>query len=153
MKTLLRLSFALAVVPFLIPNAAADEKSRRKAAEDLLLGMKMDKQLQHATDQMLDLQVKTNPQLAQYRGAMKKFFDKYMSWDTLKDEMIGIYAEAFTEEELNEISAFYKTPAGKKVIEKMPELMTKGMQLGARRVQMNQAELQRMIEEERNKKP
>ena len=50
--------------------------------------------------------------------------------------------------ELKELTAFYETPTGKKTIEKMPQLMAQGAQIGAARVQENMAELQAMIKEE-----
>jgi hypothetical protein len=132
--------------------AFADEKSHRKAAEDLLMVMGVDTQMQASIDQTLDLQAKANPQLTRFRPAMKKFFAKYMSWDVLKDDFIKIYTDAFEEDELKEIKAFYETPIGKKMVKKMPELMSKGMQLGASRVQQNMPELQQMIQEEAQKK-
>jgi uncharacterized protein len=149
-----RIPLFLAVVTVLVSAAtsAADQKSHRKAAEDLLKVMNVDKQMQTAMDQMLDLQVKSNPQLAPFKDVMKRFFAKHMSWDSLKDDFITIYAEAFTEDELKQITTFYQTPTGKKMVEKLPELMSKGMQLGAKRVQDNQAELRQMLEDEKNKK-
>lgn len=129
----------------------ADQKSHRKAAEDLLIAMKVNKQLENSIDQMLELQIKTNPGIAQVRGSMKRFFDKYMSWESLRNELIDIYVSAFTEEELKQITAFYKTPAGRKMVEKTPELMAKGMQLGVSRVQENQSELEKMIREDQAK--
>jgi hypothetical protein len=97
---------------------------------------------------MVDMQVKANPQIAPHADVLKGFLLKHMSWDSLKEDLITIYADAFTEEELGQVAAFYRTPAGKKVVEKTPELMTKGMELGVRRVQENQAELQQLIQSE-----
>ena len=78
---------------------------------------------------------------------MKKFFSKHLSWENLKDDFIKLYTDAFTEPELKDIYAFYQTPSGKKMVAKMPELTGKGMQLGASRVQANQAELQSMLQQ------
>ncbi len=52
-------------------------------------------------------------------------FQKEMAWDKLEPMYISLYRETFTEEEINGMLAFYKTPAGKAVIEKMPGLMQK----------------------------
>jgi tetratricopeptide (TPR) repeat protein len=46
--------------------------------------------------------------------------------ERLMPRMIDIYVEAYTEQELRELIAFYKTPAGKKTLEKMPLLMPQG---------------------------
>jgi uncharacterized protein len=152
MKTLNRLGLIGATLLLFVSTAQADPKSHRKAAEDLLRTMNVERQMQAAIDQTLDAQVKANPVVALYRDVMKRFLTKHMAWDSLKDEIIAIYADAFSEEELREINQFYQTPVGRKVVEKTPELVGKGMQLGARRVQMNQAELQQMIQDEINKK-
>ncbi|MFO0954828.1 MAG: DUF2059 domain-containing protein [Isosphaeraceae bacterium] len=134
------------------PAARGDEKSHRKAAEELLLTMNVDRQLQSSIEQTIEIQAKANPQLAQLKDVMKKFFEKHMSWEGLKEDMISIYAGAFSEDELKEITAFYKTPTGKKMVAKMPELMSKGMQLGAQRVANSQSELLQMIQEEIKKR-
>jgi hypothetical protein len=70
----------------------------------------------------------------------------------LKDDLIKIHMEEFTEEELKEIAAFYRTPIGKKAIQKMLPLQQKCSELGMKRVQENIGELQRMVVEELQKK-
>jgi len=138
----------LAVVPV---SARADEASHRRAAEELLKAADGQKAMQAAIDQMLDLQIKAQPQMAKYRGAMRKFFDKYLSFESLKDDMIKLYMEEFTEKELREIAAFYRTPTGKKAIAKLPALMAKGGQIGLKKVMAHQDELRKLIEEEAKK--
>jgi uncharacterized protein len=71
-----------------------------------------------------------------------------MSFESILDDLVDIYREAFTEEELKQLTAFYSTPVGKKSIEKTPELFQKGGMIGSSRVQHNLIELQRMIEAE-----
>jgi hypothetical protein len=152
MTSRFRLVLALAAACAIPSTLSADEKSHRKAAEELLLATNIESQMRTTIDQSIGLQIKANPQLAPMRGAFDRFFAKYMSWDSLKDDVISMYTGAFTEAELKEITAFYKTPTGKKMVQKMPELMSKGMQLGVSRVQANQAELQQMIQDEMAKK-
>lgn len=132
-------------------GARAADPARAKAAEELLVAMKADKTLDDTIAQMLDAQVKQNPAIAKFRPAMEKFFRKYMSWDSLKDEMTALYAEEFTADELAELTRFYKSPVGQKMAEKTPKLAAKGMEIGMARVQKNQDELKRMVEEESKK--
>jgi hypothetical protein len=122
----------------------ADDASK-KEAEILLTTLELDKAFEQTAIQMIDAQVKQNPSLAPFKQVMLRFFSKYMNYDSLKPEMVEIYSEAFTASELKEIVAFYKTPTGRKSIKKMPELMAKGGQMGAQRVQDNIQELQEMI--------
>lgn len=47
----------------------------------------------------------------------------------LMDQVSLIYAEVFTEEELDAMLAFYTSPAGQSMIKKMPQMMGHTMQL------------------------
>jgi hypothetical protein len=117
-------------------------------AEKLLQSMGMEKAFEQSMVQMLNVQLQQNPAMAPFRGVMQKFFKKYMSFNSMKPELIALYAQTFTAVELKAINTFYQTPVGKKSIEKMPELMGKGAQIGARKVQENMQELQQMIQAE-----
>tara|TARA_R110002126_G_scaffold15185_17_gene62570 strand:- start:15075 stop:15536 length:462 start_codon:yes stop_codon:yes gene_type:complete len=141
-KTVLLLSFL-----FISPICLANSDSQ-KEAEKLLNTMGMEQAFEQSIDQMLDIQLQQNPALAPYKGVMQEFFSKHMSYDILKPEMLKIYANAFTANELKEINKFYATDVGKKTIKLMPTLMAQGGQIGAARVQANIDELQTMIKAE-----
>ena len=132
-------------------SAAEPTKGGTAAAMELLITMKMDKTLADSMEQMLQIQVQSNPGIAPYKEVMRKFLMKYMSWEGLKDEFARIYAGEFTEQELREMIAFYRTPTGAKAIAKMSILMAKGSQLGVQRVQQNMAELNEMLRVEQEK--
>lgn len=134
-------------------SAGADEKSHRAAAEEFLKASGVDKSFEPLIDQSIEMQMKANPMLVQIKPVLKKFMSKHLSYESLKDDMIKMYMEEFTEEELKAITAFYRTPAGKKTVERMPALALKGAELGMRKVQQNAGELQSMILDELNKKP
>jgi hypothetical protein len=132
--------------------ARATEETHRQAAEALLNLMDMDNLMNESIDQMLEMQVKQNPAIGPFKDEMKKFLSKYMSWSTMKGDMVKIYAAEFTEPELKELLAFYQTPLGKKTVAKMPKLMAKGAELGQQRVQEHLPELQKAIQERATKK-
>ncbi|MDD2830213.1 MAG: DUF2059 domain-containing protein [Sulfuricurvum sp.] len=50
-----------------------------------------------------------------------------VSWEKLEPMYIRLYKETFSQEEIDGIIVFYKTPAGKALINKMPTLMQKTM--------------------------
>ena len=135
-------------------SAAEPTKGGTAAALELLTVMKMDKTLADSMEQMIQLQVQQNPGIAPYKEVMRKFLMKYMSFESLKGEFARIYAEEFTEQEIRDMIAFYRTPTGAKAIAKMSILMAKGSQIGAQRVQQNMAELNEMlrVEQERQQK-
>jgi hypothetical protein len=140
------------VISATAPAVRADTQSHRKAAEELFRAMNIDKQMESALNQTLTLQIKQNPQLEPYKEAMRKFFAKHISYEALKDDLVQIYVEEFTEEELRQILAFYQTAAGKKMVEKGPALMGKCMQLGMNRITKHEDELRQTIEAEVKKR-
>jgi hypothetical protein len=145
------LVFAFTLLGFAIP-AAADEASHRQAADDFLQASGAAASMDAAATQMIDLQAKQNPAIAGLRDVMKKFMNKYVSYSAVKEDLISLYVEEFTESELKELAAFYRTPVGKKAAEKVPVMMAKGAELGMKKVQANQAELIKMIQAEMAKK-
>ena len=148
------LSCSLIVMAVVLTHTVAvgDDKSHRKAAETLLIMTNVDKSLPKMVEQVLASQLQQNPQLTPYREVMQRFLNKYMNWESLKEEVMTAYTQEFTEPELKQLTAFYKTPLGQKAVEKMPKLLFIGGQIGMRRVQANEAELRQMIEAE-SKKP
>ena len=57
-----------------------------------------------------------------------------MSWANMKPLMVRIYAESFTQEELDGLIAFYESPAGRAFTQKMPVVMEKSMMLMQERI-------------------
>jgi hypothetical protein len=131
--------------------ALGDAQSHRKAAENLLLVMEVDKSLPKIADQVVENQLQQNPQLAAQREVLQRFLTKYVNWESVKEDTITAYTQEFTEPELKKLTEFYKTPLGKKASEKMPQLAFVAGQLGLKKAQTNQAELRQMLEEQKNK--
>lgn len=143
MKFILPLAFVLALVSSV--TVRADQASQRAAAESLLNGMEMDKIMTQTIDQMLKVQIRQSPSIAPYELQMRAFFAKYMSWVSMKNDLVGIYVAEFSEDELKQLIAFYQTPVGKKAVQRMPVLAAKGAELGQKRVQEHLPELQAAI--------
>jgi len=146
--------FVLIVMCCLPAWALAVSSSHRQAAEELLSVSGMKDSMDKMINNMLNMQVRRSPQMVPYKDVMLKFLRKYLSYDSIKGDFVNIYTEEFTEDELRQITAFYRTPVGKKTIQKMPALMKKGAQVGVSKVVAHMAELQSMIkaEAEKNKK-
>ena len=124
-----------------------NEQSHRKAAENLLIVMEVDKSLPKIAEQLVDTQLQQNPQLAPQRDVLQRFLTKYLNWESVKEDTITVYTREFTEPELKKLTEFYKTPVGKKASEKMPQLAFIAGQIGLKKAQENRAELGQMIEE------
>ena len=74
-----------------------------------------------------------------------------MSYEKFKPMFIQIYTEVFSEEEIDGIIGFYKSPAGKAMIEKSPLLMQRVMPMMQKVTADLQPDIQKIIEEAKQK--
>ena len=125
---------------------APQRSSHEQATLELFEALKMESTFEATLEASLQQVVQQNPQLVEYMDVMREFFRKYMSWGSLEDEMAQVYMKAFTEKEMRQLIAFYRTPIGKKAAQTVPQLAADGMAIGQRRVQANMGELQQMIQ-------
>lgn len=61
------------------------------------------------------------------RQRMSALYQNELAWEKLEPLYVRLYQESFTDEEIAGMTAFYRTPAGQAVINKMPMLMQKTM--------------------------
>ncbi len=122
-------------------------KTAKEEAVALFEVMKLSENLEETIVATLDTQIDSNPELLPYRDVMLEFMKKYMSYESLKEDLITIYTSDFSADELKNIKEFYETETGQKCVSLFPELFQKGSELGANRVQENMAELQQMLME------
>ena len=128
--------------------------SHEKTARELYRALGGAKTAEAGAEAMMGI-VTSNPELAPYQDVFRAWYKKVFSGDELETEMAAIYMKAFTEDELKGLIAFYATPLGRKSLEKFPELMKQGAELGMSRAQEHSAELEEMIataRKEREKK-
>lgn len=106
----------------------------------------------------IDSQIAGNPEIAPYRDVMIAWATGVMTWENMGPPLIKVYLETFTEAEVREMTAFYRTPTGRKALTKLPELMQKGTVVGIEVAKAHQGELTEMLnarrkELESEKKP
>jgi hypothetical protein len=73
--------------------------------------------------------------------------DARLGWKVLEPEYIKLYSDAYTEDELNGIVAFYKTPAGAAMIAKSPELSAKSLEIVRSKMADVQPQLKTLLED------
>lgn len=117
-------------------QSLALDPAPRNLAEKLLLLMNQDQLVQQSIDYLKDHQRQQLPQLndSQTQAVMATYLDKIyevieseMSWEKIKNDYIDLYLTVYSKEEIEGLIAFYEAPLGRKVIEKMPELMAQSM--------------------------
>lgn len=147
MNILIRTLLALCLLLPGYAQAQATDASRAEATR-LLDALDMQATLDQTLELSLDAQIATNKELAPYRAVMLGFFRKYMSYESLKPQLVTIYAEAFSAAELAEIRAWYQGPTGRKAMRILPSLMQKGSEMGQSLVQAHLPELLQLIQAE-----
>ncbi len=70
-----------------------------------------------------------------------------MSWDKLRPQYAKVYDETFSAEEIDGMLAFYQSPAGRAMLDKMPKLISKTMALAQGQMADIMPEIQRISKE------
>ncbi|HEV7587359.1 MAG TPA: DUF2059 domain-containing protein [Longimicrobium sp.] len=125
--------------------AVAQESLRHELALQLLEAMRMPEQIQASVATAAATQARQNPDLPGLGDVLREFLSRYVTWDAMKDEYAELYAGAFTEEELREMTAFYRTPTGQKLARSTAQLTRLGAELGERTMRAHAAELDQII--------
>lgn len=126
---------------------AQDTSSHRTAVNDLLDTVEFEKNMLETIDNMLEMQIRQNPDLIAFKDVMSSFFVKHLTSDEVKERYVDIYLESFTEEEIVELNSFFNTDLGRKYYIESQNLSLKGMQIGEEVVQQNMGEFQMMMME------
>jgi uncharacterized protein len=145
----------------LVPCARADEASKRAKAEELIAMMHMDRMMDQMTQamtaqvqQMLQQTPGVDSMTPEQKKIMADFEEKSIKmvmdsvgWKALQPDFVKVYAQTFTEEELDGLVAFYKSPTGQAFLTKMPQLTTASMQIAQSRMVDLQPKLKALQDE------
>lgn len=120
----------------------AQEDARPALAEELLIAMDMPDSIEKSfamMKQMIPAQMEkmqqatghtnASPNMANHMDKMMDLMADVLSWDKIKDDYVALYAGTFSAEELKDLIAFYKSPAGQAFTRKQPELTMKTMEM------------------------
>ena len=154
----MRLRSVLMLCLLLSSTVVADEASHRAAAEGFLKlanAQGMTAPVYSQTEQLLTARfaqmggsMQYESILRDYRQRARALLDEQLSWEAIRDELLTLYLPVFTEQEFNELSAFYQSPAGSKLLQHLPELTGASMAITRERVeQIIAPQLERLIEE------
>ena len=131
----------------------ADDDSHRQAVIQLLTLTEMQQKIETSVGNVLALQLSQSPAMRQHEELLRAFLQRNIGWDAMKEDLIVMYTQAFTETELDEINTFYATPTGQKLINRLPELIKQRDQLAMQRMQENIGELQEEIAKSNEQQP
>lgn len=83
----------------------------------------------------------------QLPGRFAALLREEFSWSTMKSQYASIYLEAFDQEEVDGLLAFYASPAGQATLDKMPVVVQKSMAMAQERMQSFLPRMQRLIQQ------
>ena len=126
--------------------------AQETAVDEMFRVMSMDKQMAGGFEAMLPVvdQMASKFKLdSQGKEELKSIFRAWFNEDIdrlkVMNEIKKQYSKAFTDEEINKITKFYQTPVGKKFLEKSPQLMQLGAQVGMQEAEIKQAKLMERV--------
>jgi len=152
--------FAVLVAASLIfpISARADDTSRRAKAEQLVAMEHLEASINKASenlaarmDEIADHLVGNSPtadqkaKIEDFKKQVSKSLDTNFAWTAMKPKVVDLFASNFTEEQLDAIISFYKTPDGAALLEKLPQINAQFNQLGTSALTNMSAEMQKSL--------
>ena len=133
-------------------NLYAAQTAKQQKIDELVEVMNMDAMVDSMYAQVEGMMQNMSVQMG-VKPDEKAIFDKYyadmtevlktkMSWQKMQPMMINLYDKQFTEQEISDMLAFYKTESGQAILKKMPQVMQESMQMSQALVQDAMPEIQ-----------
>ena len=133
----------MVVVLMAAPMARADDTTKKAKVEALFIAMHMDRmmsQLSNAVMQQVKQMTQSMPGMDKLTEQQKALISSYqdkmiaitnedLGWKALEPEYVTLYCQTYSEDEIDGILTFYKSPAGQAMLDKTPELTTGGMKI------------------------
>ena len=143
----MRITLLLCISIFLSsPILSAGENAlHKKAVQELLQISGVPAMLQRAFKAQLDTQLKAVPELEKIRPQLTEFYKKAFSYKELEPELCRLYMKHYSIEEARQITAFYKTPAGKKMAQVNGHISAELGELFLKHSQKKMPELQKLL--------
>jgi uncharacterized protein len=152
-----RLALLLALASCLPLAAHADEASHRAKAQQLMTILKTEqmvvqiaenirKQVADAAAQIVgaDAAPEKKAKLDDFEKQAFHAVDEQLSWKAMEGQFTDIYVKNFTEDELDAIIAFYKSPAGVTLLGKMPAVNEDVSRYGQSKMVLLQPQLKQL---------
>ncbi|MDY0275438.1 MAG: DUF2059 domain-containing protein [Desulfomicrobium sp.] len=153
-----KIIFSLCIILTCSP-AYSGEKEHRALARELIkitdgdtVMEKMKDQLSMVFEQLtlqMNIQQADKPKLDKFTARFQAILKDDMAWDKIENQYIDLYTTVFTEEDIKGLVGFYNSELGKKVTEKMPELMQQSMVVAREHMQTVVPKLEELTEEMR----
>jgi hypothetical protein len=81
------------------------------------------------------------------RAVLREFMDEHFRYEDMEPDFVRMYADAFTEEEIRGLVAFYRTPLGQRMVQTLPEITAASQRIVMERLQSAMPELMQAMME------
>ena len=138
-------------------TASASTDSHRQAALEMLSISRVDKMIEPMMENVMSM---IQQQMAQvdipedkktiiqkYNQKIVETLRQEMQWEKMKEDFVALYLNVYTEEEIRELTEFYSSPLGQKMLDKMPELMQASLQISQSMLQQTLPKIQQLSQE------
>lgn len=156
-----RIALLVALVLCLPLTAHADDASRRAKAREMLQLLHTGQLLDQTMKRMMDQEAMAtarnlvkntvNPEdrakLDDFQKKISQLMDSKMGWKALEPDYVNMYANNFTDEQLDAILAFYKSPAGVALVDKLPTLTSQAKQIAQAKMAAFRPLLKQMLDD------
>lgn len=147
------------------PAASADEASKARKVEEFFQVARLEQMFSQSMTLAMN-QVKSSVMreakaaklspaqsalIEQLQSKVEAVVGMALGWEQLRPQYIKLYSEAFTEAQLDDLLAFYKSPTGQAMVSNSPMLMKQGAEITQQRMAVAEPELRRLVEEFRQK--
>ena len=113
--------------------------------EQLFAVMDMEAACLQAANLTADQTIAGAPQLSGKKDEARAFFIKYMGYAACKNDLVKLYAKHYTIEEVETLTAFYKTSAGKKMAIAAAQIQVETSEKLRENLQAHAEELNRLV--------
>jgi hypothetical protein len=151
----------LLILILCLPLAArADEASHRAKAAQMVELLHTERMVQQNTAAILkqvcdaaNQEMGANPtpqnkiQLTAFENKASQLIDAQVGWKALQPGIVDLYAQTFSEQDLDAIIAFYKTPAGIALLDKMPSINDQIVQLARSKLAILQPQINQALDD------
>ncbi len=135
---------AILMAVFATPVMAVDQ-GQNASIEKLFSVMKIDEQMTGGFEAMLPVIENMSQQLSlnaaekgELRDIYRTWFDQDIDRNLIKSRLVSLYANTYSQQEIEDVTAFYLTPTGQKFLQQSPVLMKQAAQIGMMEAQAKQ---------------
>ncbi len=142
-------------------SARADAVSKTRKVHEMLTAMHLEEttnRLEQAQEERIESMSQQQLAGLVLDGDQKKSYSEFRekvvallrgaaSWKALEPDILKLYSDAYSEEEIDGILAFYRTPVGRTMLAKTPQLTDQSIAISQRRMADLAPRIQALVEQ------